>query len=443
MENQINMGDQNTQQLGQNPISQPVQIPEKPKVNYWMISTILLLVIFLITGSWFIWNSNSTNSKSKISSDQQQPNVNQTNQMEAMGVVRSSGLSEGENKKFGLITVNFQITDFGDYQKAYQDGQTQGYYLISNNVNDELLGKCVRVVGTIPEEWKNINKADTYNRSALNVTKIEKIDNSNCNPYLQSLPTVDNAQEKLILRGTVVHGKRPAPDIGYDYQLKLVEPFVDKFSSAGSPQKVSLVDAIPSTNSLWNELENNINKEIGIEGYMVWGYAESKYFQIISVKATNNDEETEVKSLITKFEKYIQDRNVNGLMSLFTPATTKEEIASYHNLMGQDPDVGAPRLFNNVTSNFIIINWKIARRKYPDNKELIAKDNNKYFVTVDETRKSWCNADPCAGTYSFENTSPYIFEIANVNSQWIVDKYYLMNQGNTRNGGPKYEALMF
>jgi len=440
MENQINMGDQNSQQVGQNPSSQSVQIPEKQKVNYWVISTVLLLVVFVAVGSWFVWNSKT---KNKISSDQQRPIANQVNQLEATGVIRTSGLSEEEKQKFGLTTVNYQITDFGDYQKAYQEGRTQGYYLISNKVNDELLGKCVRVAGTIPEEWKNTNKSDAYNRSALSVTKIEKIDNSNCNPYSQTQPTADNAQEKLVLRGIVVHGKRPAPDIGYDYQLKLVEPFVDKFSSAGSPQKVSLVDAIPSTNNLWNELENNINKEIGIEGYMVWGYSESKYFQIINVKVTNNDEETEVKSLITKFEKYIQDRNVKGLMSLFTPAKTKEEIASYRNIMGQDPDVGAPRLFNNVTSNFIITNWKIARREYPDNKELIIKDNNKYFVTVDETRKSWCNADPCAGTYSFENTSPYILEIVNVNSQWMVDKYYLMNQGNTRNGGPKYEALMF
>lgn len=47
MGNQVNIGDQNTQQVGQNPMNQNVQIPEKPKVNYWMISTMVLLILFL------------------------------------------------------------------------------------------------------------------------------------------------------------------------------------------------------------------------------------------------------------------------------------------------------------------------------------------------------------------------------------------------------------
>lgn len=36
----------NSQQIGQNPVTQPVQIQEKSKVNYWMISTLILAVLF-------------------------------------------------------------------------------------------------------------------------------------------------------------------------------------------------------------------------------------------------------------------------------------------------------------------------------------------------------------------------------------------------------------
>lgn len=56
MENQINVGDQNTQQIGQNPISQPVQIPEKPRVNNRPILTtifgvpVLTYILFQISG---------------------------------------------------------------------------------------------------------------------------------------------------------------------------------------------------------------------------------------------------------------------------------------------------------------------------------------------------------------------------------------------------------
>lgn len=36
-------------QIGQNPVNQPVQIPEKSKINYWMIFTIVLVLILVIS----------------------------------------------------------------------------------------------------------------------------------------------------------------------------------------------------------------------------------------------------------------------------------------------------------------------------------------------------------------------------------------------------------
>jgi len=61
MENQINVADQNTQQIGQDPAGQPIQIPKKSKLNYWLVSTVLLLVILLIGAGWFIGNLKSKN----------------------------------------------------------------------------------------------------------------------------------------------------------------------------------------------------------------------------------------------------------------------------------------------------------------------------------------------------------------------------------------------
>lgn len=49
MENQMNAGNQNTQQIGQNPVSQPVLTPEKPKTNYLMIGG-AVLVCFVLFG---------------------------------------------------------------------------------------------------------------------------------------------------------------------------------------------------------------------------------------------------------------------------------------------------------------------------------------------------------------------------------------------------------
>ena len=76
MENQINMGDQNAQQVGKNPISQPVQIPEKLGINYWMISTIVLLVLLILGGLYTTSIKNVKISKnSDLSSTKQIDNL--------------------------------------------------------------------------------------------------------------------------------------------------------------------------------------------------------------------------------------------------------------------------------------------------------------------------------------------------------------------------------
>lgn len=52
MQNQINVGGQNTKQSGKSQINQPVQVPEKPKINYKIISAVILtcLAIFGFSG---------------------------------------------------------------------------------------------------------------------------------------------------------------------------------------------------------------------------------------------------------------------------------------------------------------------------------------------------------------------------------------------------------
>lgn len=97
MENQTNVGDQNTQQIGQNPISRPVQIPEKPKVNYWMISSIALIIIVVLGGAFYLLNS-------RKKTDTSIPNVSQT---------QPTGEPFTTNTSTGAITKSNQIRIFG------------------------------------------------------------------------------------------------------------------------------------------------------------------------------------------------------------------------------------------------------------------------------------------------------------------------------------------
>lgn len=65
MENQMNVGDKNTQPVGQNPINQPVLTSEKPKVSYVVVGTIVL-VCFVAIGfcGYYLGKQSSNNSRS-------------------------------------------------------------------------------------------------------------------------------------------------------------------------------------------------------------------------------------------------------------------------------------------------------------------------------------------------------------------------------------------
>lgn len=209
----------------------------------------------------------------------------QANQIKVTGIIRSSGLSIDEKQKFDLNNVNYQITDFS---KKNEIQNIFGYYLIADSNEDKiigsLIGQCVEVTGTEPSNWKGINKSDSYLRAVLKLNKIDHVDNSQCEPY-SSIPSKDIAgTEKITLRGVVNNSNRPAPDINYDYQVELSKPHLDNDNASGKPQKIILLTVVPDTNNVWMELTNNINQEVEIQGYMEWGYSESKYFRITSIR---------------------------------------------------------------------------------------------------------------------------------------------------------------
>ncbi len=78
MENQINVVDQNTQQMGQNPINQPVVSPEKPKLNYLMIAGIILGCFVVFGFGGYYLGKQSSNSE-PYSSGIQDPTGTTTN----------------------------------------------------------------------------------------------------------------------------------------------------------------------------------------------------------------------------------------------------------------------------------------------------------------------------------------------------------------------------
>ncbi|MBM3209002.1 hypothetical protein FJZ40_01795 [Candidatus Shapirobacteria bacterium] len=72
MEKQINIGDQNTQQIGQNQVDRLIPVREKPKSNYFVIGSIVLICFVVFGfGGYYLGiqrNKNSQNNQPPVSS---------------------------------------------------------------------------------------------------------------------------------------------------------------------------------------------------------------------------------------------------------------------------------------------------------------------------------------------------------------------------------------
>ena len=75
MENQINVGDQNTQQIGQNLVSQQVLSPEKPKANYLSIGGVILACFVVFGFGGYYLGKQSTNLQQNSNNTQSLANL--------------------------------------------------------------------------------------------------------------------------------------------------------------------------------------------------------------------------------------------------------------------------------------------------------------------------------------------------------------------------------
>ncbi len=207
-------------------------------------------------------------------------------QQSVIGVLRSSGLSTEEKEMLKLPGVSYQVTDMQPPSTSPNTKDIVGYFLRSTDISPSLVGSCIEVKGTIPEEWRNRDFGGhddipyTYARIAFDVQSMTKLDPSVCHPYEDTMISPAPNEKMETFEGTIIHGNRPAPDIGYDYQLSLKEPYVDTENASGLSQTVSTIDIIPSTNEIWSQIEKTMGNTVELEGTMRWGYAESRYFEV-------------------------------------------------------------------------------------------------------------------------------------------------------------------
>lgn len=94
MENQTGIGNQHTQQLEQNPINQPVISPGKPRINYLLISGVVLACFIVFGIGGFYLGRQSTSSQQNSSPTQEVPSPTET----TTTVIPTSQNQPGTNK---------------------------------------------------------------------------------------------------------------------------------------------------------------------------------------------------------------------------------------------------------------------------------------------------------------------------------------------------------
>ena len=188
--------------------------------------------------------------------------------VEVKGIIQSSGIQFSD--QLG-IAADFQITN-----------PFKSYFLISKQDLLPYWGECVIVKGKYLKGWESDSTSHngkyTYMRSAILLDSISKIPNTYClNSPIFELPNdsdnVTSATDTTI-NGIIVRIKRMAPDINYDYGLKLE-------NSALLAGETSSVGIIPITINMeldkLNEAITN-KKQVRLTGKFMQGYAESTIF---------------------------------------------------------------------------------------------------------------------------------------------------------------------
>lgn len=144
MENQINVGEQNDQQIGQNAVK---------RINYWMVSTIILVILFLLSASLNFLNFRKATEPIPSPNPSSSP-AKPVSKTSFIGTVKS-GTQLGEVKSYCSNGL-YLVADEG----SYLDNQTKMLQLRVPNQPDgtkmfsdqKYIDKKVEVVGKYPAQ---------------------------------------------------------------------------------------------------------------------------------------------------------------------------------------------------------------------------------------------------------------------------------------------------
>lgn len=219
------------------------------------------------------------------------PDAGDSTQFSILGVIRTGGVSPEDQARWQLSSIpEYQITDFAPIDQT-DLSVPYGYFLTDIPAKLGLgsyVGTCVLLQGNIEPSWSRLELRDTYGRSALHPTKLVIKPLSECaNAYTYPHYELTDPTQfpPRTFTGLLTRANRPAPDINYDYQLTFDQPVSDISDSSGTGIPPAAISVVPTSPTIWADVERLVNSSVTIVGPVAWGYAESQVLLITSVVA--------------------------------------------------------------------------------------------------------------------------------------------------------------
>lgn len=197
---------------------------------------------------------------------------------EITGLLKTSGLQPDEAQALGLKSGNYQLIS-----------QT-AYFLEGHDSLKAYLGQCLTVSGSVAPEWKDnpaqIGEQTTYNRSLFVIDEVHPQLFSYC--HFSDTTLRQPQGREVTYSGKVERMQRPAPDIAYDYQLRLLKPYRDVNHPVQPGKLVQALPLVTADFSVLSALETALNQDspLQIRGVQHQGYAESQAVWIVAADST-------------------------------------------------------------------------------------------------------------------------------------------------------------
>jgi len=269
-----------------------------------LIIAVVLLLLGLITtcafGLYFFFRYQTVKNKEDVDNVENELVDDEESETEDL-IEEDEETVESKEKITGVLRKSSVYYETAEASTKYllipNEDPSQSFY-VEFKVNvlpktvKPLLGDCVVLSGDYAQEPLDPVPSESYDFPVFEADDIEKVAYSKCNPYEnpQNLSQYDDSA--VTFKGDLLVMERPDPYINYDYKIILNPPaksgtelFEDLMGGAGdNGLPISQITVIPASDAVWIDFQKNIGKSVRVNGYALWGLAESKYVLVTGIK---------------------------------------------------------------------------------------------------------------------------------------------------------------